>query len=137
MFYIIYDYEIPLLLNYPFFVDLRVLFERAVSQIPKEKSREIWNLFVQFEYDYGDLEAMLKVEKRKSSLYPEELGNYPSFVITSFSLPFDDYSPSSFIDFLCCCSLYSILYLCYIRYSPHISSGKSLPLSRSVARYAA
>lgn len=51
--------------------DLRVLFEKAVNTIPKEKAREIWNLYVQFEYSYGDLSSIVKIESRKIKTYPE------------------------------------------------------------------
>ena len=49
--------------------NLRVLFEKAVSTIPKEKCREIWNLYLQFEYNYGDLTSISKIEARKSKVY--------------------------------------------------------------------
>jgi len=51
--------------------NLRVLFEKAVNSIPKEKAHEIWNLYIQFEYNYGDLAAIMKIENRKSKVYPE------------------------------------------------------------------
>ena len=50
---------------------MRVLFEKAVSTIPKEKAREIWNMYLAFESSYGDLSSMLKLEKRKAEAYPE------------------------------------------------------------------
>ncbi len=51
--------------------DLRVLFEKAVTSIPKENAHEIWHLYLQFEYSYGDLSSIIKIESRKSKLYPE------------------------------------------------------------------
>jgi hypothetical protein len=52
-------------------IDLRVLFEKAITQVPPEKAREIWNLYVQFEYNYGDLNTAAKLETRKSKTYPD------------------------------------------------------------------
>ena len=51
--------------------NLRVLFEKAVGQIPKEQCKEIWNLYLQFENNYGDLNTIQKIENRKAKLYPE------------------------------------------------------------------
>ena len=45
-----------------FKIDTRVLFERAVTQIPKEKAREIWNLYIQFEQNYGNQDTILKLQ---------------------------------------------------------------------------
>lgn len=42
-----------------------------MTQIPREKSREIWNMYVMFENSYGDLSTLTKVEKRKAEIYPE------------------------------------------------------------------
>ncbi|XP_046843995.1 cleavage stimulation factor subunit 3-like [Xenia sp. Carnegie-2017] len=51
----------------------RVLFERVLSNLPQEKSREIFKKFLDFEANSGDLASYLKVEKRKLSLFKEEL----------------------------------------------------------------
>jgi cleavage stimulation factor subunit 3 len=51
--------------------DMRVLFEKVLSIMPKEKSVEVWNLFLKFEMLVGNLDAMTKVEKRRSQMYPE------------------------------------------------------------------
>eukprot|EP01119_Soliformovum_irregulare_P000563 TRINITY_DN10397_c0_g1_i2.p1 TRINITY_DN10397_c0_g1~~TRINITY_DN10397_c0_g1_i2.p1 ORF type:complete len:685 (-),score=185.73 TRINITY_DN10397_c0_g1_i2:48-1850(-) len=55
--------------------NLRVLFERAVSQIPTEKAKEIWNMYSLFENSYGDLATLTKIEKRKQALYPDPTEN--------------------------------------------------------------
>ncbi|WOK95921.1 cleavage stimulation factor subunit 77 [Canna indica] len=44
--------------------NVRALFERALSSLPPEKSVEVWKRFSQFEWTYGDLASMLKVEER-------------------------------------------------------------------------
>jgi len=59
--------------------NLRVLFERAVAQIPIEKAKMIWNHYVDFEHEYGDLNSITKIEKRKTSLYSS---NDPSGVLS-------------------------------------------------------
>lgn len=50
-----------------------MLFERIVSQqqIPKEKLKEFWEMYLEFERTYGDLTTISNVEKRKLALYPE------------------------------------------------------------------
>ncbi|XP_047321570.1 cleavage stimulation factor subunit 77 isoform X2 [Impatiens glandulifera] len=45
--------------------NIRVLFERALSSLPQDKSIEVWDRFAQFEQTYGDLASMLKVERRR------------------------------------------------------------------------
>lgn len=45
--------------------NIRVLFERALTSLPPDKSIEVWDRFVQFEQTYGDLASMLKVERRR------------------------------------------------------------------------
>jgi len=48
---------------------MRVLFEKALAQLPKEKAKEIWNLYIQFETQYGDFAAVSKLELRKQQTY--------------------------------------------------------------------
>jgi cleavage stimulation factor subunit 3 len=49
----------------------RVLFERVLSsgQLPSEKSRDIWNRFLEFEANIGDLTSIVKVEKRRAQSF--------------------------------------------------------------------
>lgn len=49
----------------------RVLFEKVVTAMPKGKSLEFWNKYIDFEYKYGDKETIQKVLKRRSEIYPE------------------------------------------------------------------
>lgn len=46
-------------------INVRALFERALSLLPPEESTEVWNRFIKFEQTYGDLTCMLKVEQRR------------------------------------------------------------------------
>nr|GMC85416.1 cleavage stimulation factor subunit 77 [Ipomoea batatas] len=46
-------------------INIRALFERALSSLPPEESLEVWKRFSQFEQIYGDLASMLKVEQRR------------------------------------------------------------------------
>ncbi|XP_039293116.1 protein suppressor of forked isoform X2 [Nilaparvata lugens] len=48
----------------------RVLFERVLSSgsLEPEKSVEIWNKFLEFESNIGDLTSIVKVEKRRSAV---------------------------------------------------------------------
>ncbi|XP_054724152.1 cleavage stimulation factor subunit 3-like [Uloborus diversus] len=49
----------------------RVLFERVLStgsSLPPEKQIEIWNKFLEFESNVGDLASILKVEKRRAAI---------------------------------------------------------------------
>ncbi|PRP86401.1 hypothetical protein PROFUN_05320 [Planoprotostelium fungivorum] len=51
--------------------NIRVLFEKAVSGLSREEALEIWNMYLTFEYSYGDLDSITKLEKRKAAAYPE------------------------------------------------------------------
>ncbi|XP_050315851.1 protein suppressor of forked [Anthonomus grandis grandis] len=48
----------------------RVLFERVLSSgsLENEKSVDIWNKFLEFECNIGDLQSIVKVEKRRSDV---------------------------------------------------------------------
>ncbi|XP_023026609.1 cleavage stimulation factor subunit su(f) [Leptinotarsa decemlineata] len=48
----------------------RVLFERVLSSgsLEPEKSVDIWNKFLEFECNIGDLQSIVKVEKRRSEV---------------------------------------------------------------------
>jgi len=53
-------------------VDTRALFERALSTIPAQKSKPIWDKFLHYEQQYGDLTTLFRVEKRRREAYPED-----------------------------------------------------------------
>lgn len=48
----------------------RVLFERVLTAgtLPPEKQIEIWNKFLEFESNVGDLSSILKIEKRRGAI---------------------------------------------------------------------
>jgi cleavage stimulation factor subunit 3 len=51
-------------------VDARALFERVIGNFPPERARPLWERWARYEYQYGDLEAALKLEKRMAEVYP-------------------------------------------------------------------
>lgn len=55
----------------------RVLFERVLTsgQLPEDKSGEIWLRFQDFEANCGDLNSILKVEKRRLTAFKDEFEN--------------------------------------------------------------
>ncbi len=57
----------------------RVLFERVLTsgQLEGEKSQEVWNRFLDFEAEVGDLASILKVEKRRTQV----LGDVSSILL--------------------------------------------------------
>ncbi|XP_049848096.1 uncharacterized protein LOC126311190 [Schistocerca gregaria] len=48
---------------------MRVLFENILSTLPNSKATEIWNYFLKFENLNGNLEAVIKLESRRSKAY--------------------------------------------------------------------
>ncbi|TFK64019.1 Suf-domain-containing protein [Pluteus cervinus] len=54
----------------------RALFERVINTFSSEQARPLWERWARYEYQYGDLEAAQKLEKRIAEVYPS--GMYPS-----------------------------------------------------------
>ena len=52
----------------------RVLFERALPEVPPEKAASLWDRFLRFEADHGTLAAQLTVQQRRR----EALGEVPA-----------------------------------------------------------
>ena len=84
-----YGTDAPFLQEYlKFLMDLneenniRALFERAITQIQPEKAREIWNMYLTFEFNYGDLATIEKIETRRAAIYPEILYVFQIFELT-------------------------------------------------------
>lgn len=52
----------------------RALFEKTVntSTIPPEKARPMWDKWAKYEYQFGNLEACHKMEKRMAEIYPND-----------------------------------------------------------------
>lgn len=53
-----------------FLSDARALFERVIAVFPTEKARSLWERWSRFEYQNGDLQASLTLEKRIAEAYP-------------------------------------------------------------------
>lgn len=51
--------------------DARALFEQTVDTFPPQKARPLWERWARYEYQFGDLEAALKLEKRMAEVYPD------------------------------------------------------------------
>ncbi|KAJ3341063.1 mRNA 3'-end-processing protein rna14 [Gonapodya sp. JEL0774] len=50
----------------------RALFERAIAMLAPSKARPVWDKFTNFESEYGDLNNLTKVEKRRHEAYPDD-----------------------------------------------------------------
>ena len=61
-------------------LDARALFERVITTFSPERGRPLWERWARYEYQYGDLEAALKLEKRIAEAYPT--GAYSSITRT-------------------------------------------------------
>ena len=67
-------------------IDARALFERSALKIPADKARPLWDTWAKYEYMYGDLSAVHKLETRFAEVFPNgmsflhtnELGADPS-----------------------------------------------------------
>ncbi|OAX31326.1 hypothetical protein K503DRAFT_806153 [Rhizopogon vinicolor AM-OR11-026] len=55
------------------FNDARALFERVITTFPSEHARPLWEGWAHYEYQYGDLEAAQKLEKRMPEVYPSDM----------------------------------------------------------------
>ncbi|OWZ63165.1 mRNA 3'-end-processing protein RNA14 [Cryptococcus neoformans] len=50
----------------------RALFERSAVRIMGNKARPLWDAWARYEYTYGDLSAVHKLEARFSEVFPED-----------------------------------------------------------------
>ncbi|KAH7916661.1 hypothetical protein BJ138DRAFT_1074533 [Hygrophoropsis aurantiaca] len=50
----------------------RALFERVIPSFTPERARPLWERWARYEYQYGDLEAAQKLEKRIAEVYPSD-----------------------------------------------------------------
>ncbi|GBE79055.1 hypothetical protein BKA93DRAFT_785197 [Sparassis latifolia] len=50
----------------------RALFERVITTFPPERARPLWDRWARYEYQFGDLSAAQKLEKRISEAYPTD-----------------------------------------------------------------
>ncbi|EIM85352.1 Suf-domain-containing protein, partial [Stereum hirsutum FP-91666 SS1] len=51
----------------------RALFERVIGTFPPDQARPLWERWARHEYQYGDLTAAQKLEKRMAEVYPTGL----------------------------------------------------------------
>lgn len=51
-------------------LDARALFERVIGTFPPDRARPLWERWARHEYQYGDLAAAQKLEKRMAEAYP-------------------------------------------------------------------
>jgi predicted component of type VI protein secretion system len=54
-----------------FELDIRVLFEKVLATLPKERALEVWDLYLKFEQMAGNLNTIKQIEKRRATTYPE------------------------------------------------------------------
>ncbi|VFQ65806.1 unnamed protein product [Cuscuta campestris] len=81
-------------------INIRALFERALSSLPPTDSLEVWKRFTQFEQTYGDLASMLRVEERRKEALSRTVDGETPILESSLQ---DIVSRYSFKD-LCPCS---------------------------------
>lgn len=62
---------------------MRTVFERVLGspEMDKERTGELWNTLLEFEYAAGDLASIQKLEKRRAQFFPE-LGTLQPFLFT-------------------------------------------------------
>ena len=51
-------------------LDTRALFERALSSLPPSKARPVWEKYIDYEMQYGDLTNLHGIENRYAKLFP-------------------------------------------------------------------
>lgn len=64
--------------------DGRALFERVIGSFTAEQARPLWDRWARYEYQYGDLAAAHKLEKRMAEVYPS--GMLPLYLLPANSL---------------------------------------------------
>ncbi|KAJ3082107.1 mRNA 3'-end-processing protein rna14 [Quaeritorhiza haematococci] len=50
------------------------VFERAITSIPPQHCRRLWDLFLDYTSNYGALGVITKLQKRREEMYPEDAG---------------------------------------------------------------
>ncbi|KAM5540704.1 hypothetical protein V8D89_005735 [Ganoderma adspersum] len=75
----LYGDEVEFVLRYLGFLisindenNARALFERVIGTFPADKARPLWERWSKYEYQYGDLAAAHKLEKRMAEVYPND-----------------------------------------------------------------
>jgi Tfp pilus assembly protein PilF len=62
-------------------IDARALFERSALNISPEKARPLWDAWARYEYMYGDLAAVNKLEARFKEVFPNGMCNSSSLIL--------------------------------------------------------
>ncbi|KAJ3507883.1 hypothetical protein NLJ89_g6057 [Agrocybe chaxingu] len=88
----VYGDEIEFVLRYLGFLisindenNARALFERVITTFPPERARLLWERWARYEYQYGDLEASLKLEKRMAEVYASGMSIVLHYVTVSLA----------------------------------------------------
>ncbi|TBU57853.1 Suf-domain-containing protein [Dichomitus squalens] len=75
----LYGDEVEFVLRYLGFLisvndenNARALFERVIGTFSADKARPLWERWARYEYQYGDLAAAQKLEKRMAEVYPND-----------------------------------------------------------------
>ncbi|KAJ6615526.1 hypothetical protein B0H10DRAFT_2040864 [Mycena sp. CBHHK59/15] len=50
----------------------RALFERVIGTFTPQQAKPLWERWSRYEYQYGDFEAVLKIERRMAEIYPND-----------------------------------------------------------------
>lgn len=56
-------------------LDTRALFERAVTGISASRSRDIWEKWLDYENQYGDIGNAGRVFQRVKEIYPDDISS--------------------------------------------------------------
>lgn len=74
-----FDEDVPFVIKYFEFLlainddtNARALFERSALKIPADKARPLWDVWARYEYMYGDLVAVHKLEQRWAEAFPAD-----------------------------------------------------------------
>ena len=51
-------------------VDARAVFERAIAKISPESAKPLWTRWAEYEYLFGDLSAIQRLDARLAEVYP-------------------------------------------------------------------
>lgn len=59
-------------------LDAHSVFERTLNVLPLEKAKMVWNKFIDYENQFGDLQTLMDVEKRKKEVYQQGFIRLPT-----------------------------------------------------------
>lgn len=62
------------------------MFERSAAKIPAEKARPLWDSWARYEYMFGDLAGVHKLEARFAEVFPNgESASHPISWIIAYT----------------------------------------------------